>query len=99
MSRHPGTQRLTKGFKAISFLREAIRHGAPEDRDVAGSGGGDQNPAIVEMRAVDTRCDGTEPRAVVVVEGESDQVAIEALAERRGVDLSAAGVRIERLGG
>ena len=43
--------------------------------------------------------DGTELRAVVVVEGKSDQVAIEALAERRAVDLAAAGVRVECLGG
>ncbi len=43
--------------------------------------------------------DGMELRAVIVVEGESDQVAVEALAERRGVDLAAAGVRVERLGG
>ena len=35
----------------------------------------------------------------VVVEGASDQVAIETLAERRRVDLAAAGVRIVRLGG
>jgi hypothetical protein len=37
--------------------------------------------------------------AVVLVEGESDQVALEALAERRGLDLAAAGVRVARLGG
>ena len=37
--------------------------------------------------------------AVVLVEGESDQIAIEALAERRGFDLAAAGVQIVRLGG
>jgi hypothetical protein len=48
---------------------------------------------------MDGRVDGTEPSAVVVVEGESDQVAIEALAERRGIDLGRAGVRVERLGG
>jgi len=36
---------------------------------------------------------------IVVVEGESDQVAIETLAERRGIDLAAKGVRIDRLGG
>jgi hypothetical protein len=48
---------------------------------------------------MDTTSDGTELRAVVVVEGESDQVAVEALAERRGVDLAATGVRVERLGG
>jgi hypothetical protein len=41
----------------------------------------------------------TDAQAVVVVEGESDQVAIETLAERRGIDLVAKGVRIERLGG
>ena len=38
-------------------------------------------------------------QAVVVVEGESDHVAIETLAARRGVDLAAEGIRIERLGG
>ena len=48
---------------------------------------------------MDTTSDGIELRAVVVVEGESDQVAVEALAERRGVDLAATGVRVERLGG
>jgi hypothetical protein len=48
---------------------------------------------------MDVRSDGYELRAVVVVEGESDQVAVEALAERRGVDLPTQGVRVERLGG
>jgi hypothetical protein len=38
-------------------------------------------------------------RTLVVVEGPSDQVAIEALAERRGVDLAAVGVRVVELGG
>jgi hypothetical protein len=38
-------------------------------------------------------------RTVVVVEGPSDQVAVEALAERRGIDLPAAGVQIVQLGG
>jgi len=37
--------------------------------------------------------------ASVVVEGVSDGVAIEALAERRGIDLKAAGVQIVSLGG
>jgi hypothetical protein len=37
--------------------------------------------------------------ALVVLEGPSDQVAIEALAERRGVDLAGAGVRVVQLGG
>jgi hypothetical protein len=48
---------------------------------------------------MDVTADGNELRGVVVVEGESDQVAIDALAERRGIDLAAAGVRVERLGG
>lgn len=43
--------------------------------------------------------DGIQSRAIVVVEGESDQVAIEALAKRRGVDLAESGVAVERLGG
>jgi hypothetical protein len=45
------------------------------------------------------RSEPTNVRAIVVVEGESDEVAIEALAERRNVDLAAAGVRIHGLGG
>ena len=36
---------------------------------------------------------------MVVVEGESDRIAIEALAERRGIALAAAGVRVVSLGG
>jgi hypothetical protein len=48
---------------------------------------------------MDVTSDGTALRAVLVVEGESDQVAVEALAERRGVDLAATGVRVEPLGG
>jgi len=37
--------------------------------------------------------------AVVVVEGASDQIAIETLAGRRGVDLAAAGIQVARLEG
>ena len=43
--------------------------------------------------------DLTDARAVVVVEGPSDQVAIETLAERRSIDLEEAGVQIVCLGG
>lgn len=42
---------------------------------------------------------GAETSAVVVVEGVSDQIAIEALAERRGLELTKAGVRVVPLGG
>ena len=38
-------------------------------------------------------------RVVVLVEGESDRNALLALAERRGLDLAAAGVAIEPVGG
>jgi hypothetical protein len=40
-----------------------------------------------------------DPSAVVVVEGESDRIAIETLAARRGVDLAAARIEVVRLGG
>jgi hypothetical protein len=43
--------------------------------------------------------DHLEPSAVVVVEGESDRIAIETLAARRGVDLPAARIEVVRLGG
>jgi hypothetical protein len=39
------------------------------------------------------------PRSVVLVEGTSDQVAVETLAERRGVSLLAEGVEIVPIGG
>jgi hypothetical protein len=42
---------------------------------------------------------GADPRAVVLVEGTSDQVALEALAERRGRNLDAEGVSIVPMGG
>ena len=48
---------------------------------------------------MDMRSEGIDPRGVVVVEGASDQVAIEALAERREIDLAAEGVRVVCLGG
>jgi hypothetical protein len=38
-------------------------------------------------------------RTVVVVEGESDQIAVEALAERRGIELADADVEVIPLGG
>jgi hypothetical protein len=38
-------------------------------------------------------------RAVVLVEGESDRVAVEALAARRGRDLSAEGIEVVAIGG
>ena len=40
-----------------------------------------------------------EPRAVVLVEGVSDQVALETLARRRGRDLAAEGVSVLAVGG
>jgi hypothetical protein len=43
--------------------------------------------------------DWDDARALVVVEGVSDQIAIEALAERRGIDLAQARIRVVPLGG
>jgi hypothetical protein len=40
-----------------------------------------------------------DPRTVVLVEGRSDQVALEALAERRGRDLAAEGIAVVAMGG
>ena len=42
---------------------------------------------------------GVDPRTVVLVEGISDQVALEAIAERRGRDLAAAGIAVVPMGG
>ena len=47
----------------------------------------------------DTAVGAAEPRAVVLVEGTSDQRALETLAERRGRDLAAEGVAIVAIGG
>ena len=43
--------------------------------------------------------DGRGIQVVVLVEGESDRNALQALAERRGLDLAAAGVAVEPVGG
>jgi len=43
--------------------------------------------------------DGRGIRVIVLVEGESDRNALHALAERRGLDLAAAGVAVEPVGG
>jgi len=56
----------------------------PMPRDVA---------AVMEALA------GDDPRAVVLVEGKSDQAALETLAARRGRDLGAEGVSIVPMGG
>jgi hypothetical protein len=42
---------------------------------------------------------GVEPRSVVLVEGVSDQLALETLAERRGRNLEAEGVSVVPMGG
>jgi len=48
---------------------------------------------------MDLRTETADVKAVVIVEGLSDQIAIEALARRRGIDLPAAGIRVARLEG
>lgn len=51
------------------------------------------------VTAMGLLCQAADVSTVVVVEGVSDQIAIEALAERRGVDLATAGIRVVPLGG
>src|SRR4051812_50230092 len=51
------------------------------------------------VAAMGLRSDCDDARALVVVEGVSDQIAIEALAERRGIDLAGARIRVVPLGG
>ena len=51
------------------------------------------------MEALQTLAVGGDVRAVVLVEGASDQRALETLAERRGLDLDAKGLAIVPIGG
>jgi hypothetical protein len=51
------------------------------------------------VAAMGLRSDCDDARALLVVEGVSDQIAIEALAERRGIDLAGARIRVVPLGG
>lgn len=53
----------------------------------------------VEIGAEADATTGADPRAVVLVEGISDQVALEALAERRGRDLDGEGIALVAMGG
>jgi hypothetical protein len=59
--------------------------------DVAGAAGG--------SAAVHALAAGVDARAVVLVEGISDQFALEALAERRGRNLRAEGIAVVPIGG
>jgi hypothetical protein len=58
--------------------------------------GGDAPLAAAAARAL---APGVDPQAVVLVEGSSDQVALQALAARRGRDLAAEGVAVVPMGG
>jgi hypothetical protein len=59
--------------------------------------GGKDAPLVAT--AVHALGPSVDPRAVVLVEGISDQVALEALAERRGRDLAAEGIAVVPMGG
>jgi hypothetical protein len=65
--------------------------------DVEGAAGGGGAPLDAASHALAAGIDP--PRAVVLVEGISDQVALEALAERRGRDLDAEGISVVPIGG
>jgi hypothetical protein len=60
------------------------------------AGGGE---APLGAAAAHALAPSVDPRAVVLVEGISDQVALEAIAERRGRDLAAAGIAVVPMGG
>ncbi len=64
------------------------------DADWAAGGGGSQPVAAEPALAA-----GVDARAVVLVEGISDQIALEALAGRRGRNLDAEGISIVPIGG
>jgi hypothetical protein len=59
----------------------------------------DPRPLPRDVAAVLEALAGDDPRAVVLVEGESDRAALETLAGRRGRDLGAEGVSIVPMGG
>jgi hypothetical protein len=52
-----------------------------------------------QLAAVESLVQRVDPRTVVLVEGTSDQVALQALAARRGRDLAAAAVAVVPMGG
>jgi OLD-like protein len=60
------------------------------------AGGGAARLAAAAARALAA---GVDPQTVVLVEGRSDQVALQALAARRGRDLAAAGIAVVPMGG
>jgi hypothetical protein len=52
-----------------------------------------------QLAAVQTLAPGVDPQTVVLVEGSSDQVALQALAARRGRELAAEGIAVVAMGG
>ena len=74
----------------------AMREKQPSHLEDVGAADGRRTPLAAASRAVAA---GIEFRAVVLVEGISDQRALETLAERRGRDLGAEGVSIVPIGG
>jgi hypothetical protein len=58
-----------------------------------------QLSAVASSAAAHPLAPGVDPPTVVLVEGTSDQVALEALAARRGRDLAAEGVAVVPMGG
>jgi hypothetical protein len=60
------------------------------------AGGGDARLVAAAAHAL---APGVDPRAVVLVEGSSDQVALQALAARRGRELATEGIAVVAMGG
>jgi hypothetical protein len=64
--------------------------------DVEGAAGDQGGPVVAAAHALAA---GVDARAVVLVEGISDQFAVKALAERRGRNLDAEGISVVPIGG
>src|SRR5215212_5392265 len=75
-------------------MNDKRRFHTPARQPAYGGGGTPLVPSTAHALAT-----GADSRAVVLVEGVSDQVALEALAERRGRNLSAEDISILPMGG
>lgn len=78
----------------------STRRFEPPGVDLAvGHGDGSPGDAVAAAAAAAAEAAGVDLRAVVLVEGISDQIALEALAERRGRNLGAEGISVVPMGG
>jgi hypothetical protein len=84
---------------ARSVTKRRARRCRPTDSPHSARRNGHQPLSVEDGRVTEKHTPGGDLRAVVLVEGVSDQAAVEALAERRGRDLAAEGVSVLPIGG